>query len=46
MSLFATMRHVATDGAGSADVMRIATGPVPTPGADDVLIKVAFAGVK
>ncbi len=45
MSLFATMRHVTTHSAGAADVMHITTGPVPTPGADDVLIKVAYAGV-
>ena len=41
----ATMRYVATTGAGAADVMHIATGPLPVCGVDDVLIKVAYAGV-
>jgi NADPH:quinone reductase len=40
-----TMRHVATNGAGEASVMRMATGNVPAPGAHDVLIRVAYAGV-
>ncbi len=40
-----TMRYVATRGAGAADVMHIANGPLPVPGAQDVLIKVQYAGV-
>jgi putative PIG3 family NAD(P)H quinone oxidoreductase len=39
------MRFVATTGPGAADVMRIATGPLPACGENDVLIKVEFAGV-
>jgi putative PIG3 family NAD(P)H quinone oxidoreductase len=39
------MRHVAANGAGAADVMHIATGPLPQPGPKDVLIKVEYAGV-
>jgi NADPH:quinone reductase len=45
MTLPNTMRYVATRESGAADVMHIATGPVPAPGPDDVLIKVAYAGV-
>jgi NADPH:quinone reductase len=44
-SLAATMRYVAVTGAGAAEVMHISHGPLPQPGADDVLIKVAYAGV-
>lgn len=44
-SLPATMRHVAVKGAGPADVMHISQGPLPKIGNDDVLIKVAYAGV-
>jgi NADPH:quinone reductase len=44
-SLPATMRYVAVTGAGAADVMHISQGPLPQFGADDVLIKVAYAGV-
>ena len=40
-----TMRFVATHGAGAADVMHIASGPLPTPAAHEVLIKVQYAGV-
>jgi NADPH2:quinone reductase len=39
------MRYVATDGAGGPEVMRIATGPVPEPRPDEVLIRVLAAGV-
>lgn len=45
MSLPTSMRHVAANGAGAADVMHIATGPLPQPGPKDVLIKVEYAGV-
>ncbi len=41
----ATMRYVAADAAGSAEVMHIATGPLPQYGATDVIIKVTYAGV-
>ncbi|HEX9389943.1 MAG TPA: NAD(P)H-quinone oxidoreductase [Usitatibacteraceae bacterium] len=40
-----TMRFVATYGAGAADIMHIASGPLPTPAAHEVLIKVQYAGV-
>ncbi len=40
-----SMRYVATRSAGAADVMHIASGPLPAPGAQDVLIKVQYAGV-
>jgi NADPH:quinone reductase len=40
-----TMRYVATTGSGAAEVMRLAEGPVPRPGAGEVLIKVRGAGV-
>ncbi len=39
------MRYVATQGAGSAEVMSLAQGPLPQPAPHEVLIKVAFAGV-
>lgn len=45
MNLPATMRHVAVTGPGAAEVMHIASGPLPTIGDDDVLIKVDYAGV-
>lgn len=45
MNLPATMRHVAATGPGAAEVMHIATGPLPACGDSDVLIKVAYAGV-
>lgn len=45
MELLQTMRHVACTGAGGAEVMHVATGPLPTCAAGDVLIKVAYAGV-
>ena len=39
------MKYIATSAAGAADVMQLATGPLPTFGDNDVLIKVEFAGV-
>ena len=39
------MRHVAVTGPGGADVMHIATGPLPPIGVNDVLIEVEYAGV-
>ncbi len=45
MPLSNTMRFVTTTGPGAADVMRITTGPLPTMGENDVLIKVDYAGV-
>ena len=44
-SLPATMRYVAVTGAGAADVMHISQSSLPPFSADDVLIKVAYAGV-
>lgn len=45
MALPASMRFVTTTGPGAADVMRIASGPLPAIGESDVLIKVDCAGV-
>ncbi len=45
MTLPPTMRHIATTGPGAADVMHLTSGPLPVIGADDVLIKVDYAGV-
>ena len=39
------MRYVATHGSGAAEVMHIASGPLPAPAAHEVLIKVQYAGV-
>ena len=39
------MRYVATHGSGAAEVMHIASGPLPAPAAHEVLIKVEYAGV-
>ena len=39
------MRFVTTTGAGTADVMQIADGPLPAFGESDVLIRVDYAGV-
>jgi NADPH2:quinone reductase len=39
------MNFVATDGAGGPEVMRLATGPVPLPKPDEVLMRVLAAGV-
>jgi NADPH2:quinone reductase len=41
----ASMRHIQMNGAGAPDVMTIATGPIPEPGNDEVLIRVHAAGV-
>jgi len=40
-----TMTHVATEGAGGPEVMRLLCGPVPQPKPDEVLIRVQAAGV-
>ena len=40
-----TMQYIGTDGAGGPEVMRLMTGPAPHPRADEVLIRVAAAGV-
>ncbi|MCD1634692.1 NAD(P)H-quinone oxidoreductase [Martelella mediterranea] len=45
MALDGKMRHVALGGFGAPDVMSIASGPRPTPGPGEVLVKVAAAGV-
>jgi len=39
------MKFVATTGPGAAEVMHIASGPPPACGAQDVLIRVDYAGV-
>jgi putative PIG3 family NAD(P)H quinone oxidoreductase len=39
------MRYVAVTQPGAPDVMHVATGPVPQPRRDEVLIEVAYAGV-
>lgn len=44
-ALPSAMRYVTVSAAGAAEVMQIASGPLPTPGPHDVLIKVAYAGV-
>ena len=45
MTLPESMRYIATDGVGGPDVMRLATGPLPQPKPDEVLIRVLAAGV-
>ena len=45
MSLPSTMRRIRFQGAGGPDVIKIETGPVPTPAEGQVLIEVAAAGV-
>jgi NADPH2:quinone reductase len=40
-----TMRHVACEGHGGPEVMRVVTGPVPQPGPGELLIEVHAAGV-
>lgn len=40
-----TMRHVACEGHGGPEVMRVVTGPVPQPGPGEILIEVHAAGV-
>jgi NADPH:quinone reductase len=39
------MRFIETSGAGGPEVMTLAEGPAPSPGAGEVLIEVAWAGV-
>jgi NADPH:quinone reductase len=41
----AQMKFIATNGTGDASVMHVSTGALPTLDADDVLIRVAYAGV-
>ena len=41
----ATMTHITTTGPGGPDVLVPTAGPVPSPRADEVLIRVAAAGV-
>ena len=45
MPLPQTMTHVQADGAGGPEVLKLATGPVPVPKPDEVLIQVQAAGV-
>jgi NADPH2:quinone reductase len=45
MGLPETMRHIATTGVGGPEVMVLATGPVPVPAADELLVAVHAAGV-
>jgi NADPH2:quinone reductase len=45
MALPTRMRHIAMDGAGAPEVMQLATGPLPEPKPDEVLIRVLAAGV-
>jgi NADPH2:quinone reductase len=45
MNLPASMKAIVIEGKGGPDVLRLRQLPVPTPGAEDVLIKVAAAGV-
>jgi NADPH2:quinone reductase len=40
-----TMRYIQANGAGEPDVLVLATGPVPVPKPDEVLIRVQAAGV-
>ena len=45
MALPAQMIHIAMDGAGAPEVMKLATGPLPEPKPDELLIRVQAAGV-
>ncbi|WP_144185715.1 NAD(P)H-quinone oxidoreductase [Elioraea rosea] len=45
MALPATMRHIATTGVGGPEVMAVASGPLPVPGPDELLVEVHAAGV-
>ncbi len=45
MRLPEQMRYIEAAGAGEPDVLRVATGPVPQPKPDEVLIRVLAAGV-
>jgi NADPH2:quinone reductase len=40
-----SMTYVRADGAGSPDVLKLATGPVPEPKSEELLIRVRAAGV-
>ena len=45
MPLPVSMRYIEVKEAGGPDVMRVAQGPLPALRADEVLVRVAFAGV-
>ena len=45
MSLPDSMKHIAAEGAGPPDILKLATGPMPQPKPDEVLIRVQAAGV-
>lgn len=45
MTLPATMHHIAVTAPGGPEVMTLTEGPVPRPARDEILIKVAAAGV-
>ena len=45
MVLPSQMTFIATDGAGAPEVMKPATGPLPVPKPDEILIRVLAAGV-
>ena len=45
MTVPQTMTHIQADGAGGPDVLKLATGPVRAPAADEILIRVEAAGV-
>ncbi len=40
-----TMRHIAFEAPGAADVMHVTQGPVPKPGRGEILVRVQAAGV-
>jgi NADPH2:quinone reductase len=45
MAVPTDMKQIEMDGAGAPEVMKLATGPVPVPKPDEVLIRVQAAGV-
>jgi NADPH2:quinone reductase len=45
MTLPQTMRHIQAEGAGGPEVLKLVTGPLPIVKPDEVLIRVAAAGV-
>ena len=45
MSIPETMKAVEISAPGAAEVLRLADRPVPSPGPDEVLVRVAAAGV-
>ncbi len=45
MALPAKMTFIEMDGAGAPEVMKLASGPLPAPASDEVLIRVRAAGV-